>query len=185
QGTPGESGAAGRVPARLIAQREVQCSCGRSGVRGVGRIPSPRRRWGGTIMRRSVLGVAVLLCFVLATAGRAGPPTPAAGGGAVGEKVDPVGLTIRPRGPDGRFGKNVRLKTTGTSKVTLLTEQKRAGKLTLVQREVDTKDLQKNQTVAVIYASGAEGPVLLAVVAPPAAEKRRVAPALPGRPTHS
>ncbi|HKB37674.1 MAG TPA: hypothetical protein VKD72_14600 [Gemmataceae bacterium] len=121
-------------------------------------------------MRRSVLGVAVFMCFVLATAGRAEPPTLVTAVGLV-EKVDRDGLTIRPRGPDGRFGKNVTLKTTGTSKVTLLTEQKRAGKLTLVQREVDTKDLQKNQTVAVIYASGTEGPVLLAVVAQPAAEK--------------
>ena len=121
-------------------------------------------------MRRCVVCVAVLACFFLATVGRAEPPALGTASGLV-EKVDKDSVTIRPRGPDGRFGKSLTLKTTGTSKVTILTEQKRAGKLTLVQREVEAKELQKNQAVAVIFATGTEGPVLLAVVAQPAAEK--------------
>ena len=39
----------------------------------------------------------------------------------------------------------------------------------LVQREVDAKDLQAKQAIAVIYSEGPAGPVLLAaVVQPPA-----------------
>src|SRR6266853_893088 len=90
-------------------------------------------------------------CLFLTAAVRAEPPALLTASGLV-EKADKDSLTIRPRGPDGRFGKSMTLKVTGTSRVTILTEQKRGGKLTVVQREVETKELQKNQTVAIIFA---------------------------------
>ena len=121
-------------------------------------------------MSRRALGAAVLGCLFLITAVRAQPPGLGTASGLV-EKADKDSLTIRPRGPDGRFGKSMTLKTTGTSHVTILTEQKRGGKLTLVQRETEAKDLQKNQSVAVIFATAADGPVLLAAVVQPAGGK--------------
>src|SRR5262249_60081966 len=98
------------------------------------------------------------------------PPALGTASGLV-ETVEGDSLTIRPRGPDGRFGKSITLKTTGTSRVTILTEQKRAGKLTLVQREVEAKELQKNQSIAVIFATGTSGTVLLTAIAHPAGGK--------------
>ncbi len=121
-------------------------------------------------MSRNAWCAAVLGCLFLVTAVRAEPPALLTASGLV-EKVDKDSLTIRPRGADGRFGKSMTLKATGTSRVTILTEQKRGGKLTLVQRETEAKELQKNQAVAVIFATAADGPVLLAVVAHPAGGK--------------
>ena len=121
-------------------------------------------------MSRSALCAAVLGCLFLAAAVRAEPPGLGTASGLV-EKADKDSLTIRSRGPDGRFGKSITLKTTGTSHVTILTEQKRGGKLTLVQRETETKELQKNQSVSVIFATAADGPVLLTAVAHPAGGK--------------
>ena len=121
-------------------------------------------------MSRSALWAAVLGCLFLVTAVRAEPPALVTASGLV-EKADKDSLTIRPRGPEGRFGKSMTLKATGTSRVTILTEQKRGGKLTVVQREVETKELQKNQAVAVIFATAADGPVILTAVAHPAGGK--------------
>ena len=121
-------------------------------------------------MSRKALCAAVLGCLFLAAAVCAEPPPLGTASGLV-EKADRDSLTIRPRGPDGRFGKSISLKATGTSRITILTEQKRGGKLTLVQREIETKELQKNQSIAVIFATAADGPVLLTAVAQPAGEK--------------
>jgi hypothetical protein len=60
------------------------------------------------------------------------------------------------------------LKVTGTSKITALSQQKRAGKMVFVQREMDAKDLEVNQQIAVIYTSGGKTSVLLSAVALPA-----------------
>ncbi len=91
--------------------------------------------------------------------------------GAV-EKADKDNLTIKPRGADGKFPKTLSLKLTGTSKVTVLTPQKRADKVVLTQREVEAKDLVPGQAIAVIYTeSGKDGPVLLSAVAHPAPVK--------------
>ena len=84
------------------------------------------------------------------------------------EKLEKDQLTIRPRGADGKFGKNVTLKLTGTSKVTTLSTQKRDKKAVVVQRDTDPKDLAKGQGIAVIYTTVAGDSVLLAAVAQPA-----------------
>jgi hypothetical protein len=86
-------------------------------------------------------------------------------------KVEKSNLTIRPRGPDGKFEKNLALKLTGSSTVSTLTIQKRAGKAVVVQKETQPKDLQPGQEVAIIYTAGPDGAVLLSAVVQPATEK--------------
>ena len=83
-------------------------------------------------------------------------------------KVDKDSLTIRPRGPDGKFQAEIKLKLTGTSKISILTTQTRAGKSVVVQRDADAKDLQAKQTLAVIYTTVSGGAVLLSAVVQPA-----------------
>ena len=90
--------------------------------------------------------------------------TLAATQGAVA-KVEKDSLTIRPRGADGRFEKELVLQVTGSSHVTVLTYQTRAGKSVPVQQEMDVKDLKPQQSVAVIYTPAGSGPVLLSAVA--------------------
>ncbi len=117
-------------------------------------------------MRRSYCWLAVTACLLLA--GSAAAQGTAAGlvtATGLVEKADKDSVTIRPRGPEGRFGKSVTLKVTGTSKITTLGQRKAGGKVTLVQRDTDAKDLQKNQAIAVIYTTASGGPVLLAAVA--------------------
>jgi hypothetical protein len=123
-------------------------------------------------MRHASVTLALAACLVLAGAawGQATAPPLVTTTGLV-EKADKDGLTIRPREPGGRFGKSVVLKVTGTTKVTTVSVQKRAGNNVLVQREVEVKDLERNQPVAVIYTTATGGPVLLAAVVQPAAGK--------------
>ena len=92
--------------------------------------------------------------------------------GAV-DKADKDTLTIKPRGSDGKFKKAITLKVTGTSKVSILTPQKRADKVVLTQRDAEAKDLVPGQSIAVIYSEpGAkEEPVLLTAVATSAPSK--------------
>jgi hypothetical protein len=98
------------------------------------------------------------------------PPLVTAGG--VVDKADKDTVVVKPRGADGKFQKAVTLKVTGTSKVSVLTPQKRADKVVLTQRDVEAKDLVAGQVVAVIYAeAGKDGPVLLSAVAQPAPAK--------------
>jgi hypothetical protein len=121
-------------------------------------------------MLRARLFVAVCACLFLAgLCLAADPPTLMTAQGTV-EKVEKDSLTIRPRGPDGKFGKNLVLQVTGTSKVTTLLPQSRAGKLVMTQKDTDAKDLQPKQTIAVIYTEGTP-PVLLAAVVQPTSEK--------------
>jgi hypothetical protein len=87
------------------------------------------------------------------------------------EKADKDSLTIQPRGSDGRFGKSVVLKLTGTSKISTLTTQVRNRKTVLVQKDTDAKDLEANQVIAVIYTQMKEGAVLLTAVVQPQKEK--------------
>ena len=120
-------------------------------------------------MRHLCFCLAVVVCGVQARSAVAQPREPPGlmvVSGLV-EKVDKNSLTIRPRGADGKFGKSVVLKLTGTSKITTLGDQRRGGKVTLVQRDTDAKDLRKNQGIAVIYGTGPTGPVLLAAVVHP------------------
>lgn len=87
-------------------------------------------------------------------------------------KVSKDTLTVQSRGAKGEFGKNVAVKVTGTSKVTIVTHEKRAGKLVPIQRDADAKDLKAGQRVAVIYAASGSDEVLLSAVVLPAGEKK-------------
>jgi hypothetical protein len=123
-------------------------------------------------MSRTRLCLALVAGLLLAAAGRAADnPLPLVTAQGLVEKVDKDSLTIRPRGPDGKFEKSVALKVTGTSKITTLSLQKRGSQTVLLQRDTDAKDVQPKQAVAVIYADSPDGPVLLAAVVQPAGEK--------------
>src|SRR5262249_11823867 len=81
------------------------------------------------------------------------------------DKADKESLRVKPRGADGKFQKTITLKLTGTSKLTVLSPQKRGDKMVLTQRDADSKELASGQAVAVIYAeAGKEGLVLLSAV---------------------
>jgi hypothetical protein len=110
-----------------------------------------------------VLAVMVSLLLVACAFGGGGAFTVSTVSGTVG-KADKDILTIKPRGPDGKFAKSITLKLTGTSKITMLSQQKRAGKPVFVQNDVDAKDLTANQPIAVIYATGGKNSVLLSAV---------------------
>jgi hypothetical protein len=122
------------------------------------------------MLRVRLLVVAAV--FLLGTWVRAAdePPPLGVAQGPV-EKADKDSLTIRPRKPDGKFDKSVVLKVTGTTKITTLAPQTRAGKEVMTQKETEAKDLQANQSIAVIYATGKEGAILLSAVVQPPKEK--------------
>ena len=110
---------------------------------------------------------ALMICGALfiVVAGAVGGEAPlelTAGKGMV-DKADKQVVTVQLHGAGGKFGKKVMLKITGTSKLTLLSKEKRGGKLVPVQREMDAKDLEANQAIAVIYLGGTE-PILLSAV---------------------
>ncbi len=83
------------------------------------------------------------------------------------DKVEKETITVRPRGPDGKFGKSLIVKLTGTSKIATLTYQKRGGKTVAVQKDTEAKDLAAKQTIALIYSTGPDGTVLLSAVVLP------------------
>jgi hypothetical protein len=109
--------------------------------------------------------VFVCVCLVVVHVG-ASPAEPPALGTVTGlvSKATANVLFIHPRGPDGRLEKKMALKLRGTSKATMVSAQQRAGQVVLVQRDVDFKDLQPNQPIAVIYTSTQDGLVLLTAV---------------------
>jgi hypothetical protein len=117
-------------------------------------------------MRRLAIVFWTTCILLIASAALAGGLTLSTATGMVA-KAGADAVTIRPREPDGRFGKNLVLTVTGTSKVSVVTQEKRAGKLVFVQRDISAKDLEEKQNVTVIYATGAKGPVLLSAVAVP------------------
>jgi hypothetical protein len=115
--------------------------------------------------------VLVAACVVLALVGfvmAEEPPSLLTAQGTV-EKVEKDSITVKPRTADGKFGKNLVLKLTGTSRVSTLTPRAQGGKTVMTQKDTDAKDLQPKQTVAVIYSGVGDDLVLLtAVVQPPA-----------------
>jgi hypothetical protein len=123
-------------------------------------------------MARIRLLAALAACLILARLAAAGGEAPnvSTAHGTV-DKVEKDTLRVKTRLPDGKFGKTLTLKVTGTSKFTTLSQRQQAGKAVLVQRDADAKDLQPNQPITVIYATGASGPVLLSAVVQPAAGK--------------
>jgi hypothetical protein len=114
----------------------------------------------------SLLTLLVVAGLVLAV----DPPTPLLTASGTIAKMDKDSLTIKPRGPDGKFGKDLQLTLTGTSKFTTLTSQHRSGKLVIVQKDTEAKDLQAKQSITIIYTMGPAGPVLLSAIVQ-AAEK--------------
>jgi hypothetical protein len=118
-------------------------------------------------MRRTFV-LVFLAGMLLVTAVLAGG-TPLSVATAVGtiDKADSETLTIKPRDPDGKFAKHITLKVTGTSKISSLSQEKRAGKLVFVQREIPVKELEPNQPIAVIYGMRGKELVLLSAVVQP------------------
>jgi hypothetical protein len=86
-------------------------------------------------------------------------------------KVEKDSLTIKPRGADGRFEKELTLLVTGTSRVTQLSLQNRSGKIVAVQQDAQLKNLNPGDAVAVIYAESPDGLILLSAVVQPAPSK--------------
>jgi hypothetical protein len=124
-----------------------------------------------TDMRAWRVGLAVLAVLVLVRAGQTAEPLPVLAAQGVVDKVSKDTLTIRTRGTDGKFGPNLALKITGTSKIGTLQPQMRAGKLVLTQRDTDARDLEPKQAIAVLYTTVKDSPVLLTAVVQPAAGK--------------
>jgi hypothetical protein len=116
-------------------------------------------------IRFLLLGVVVLALAGLVRAGDGGPSLSTAHG--VVDKASKNSLVVLPRTEEGRFGKKLVLKVTGTSKISTLSRQKRDGKMVFVQRDAEAGDLQAKQSIAVIYASTKDGPVLLTAVVLP------------------
>lgn len=121
-------------------------------------------------MPRPRILLALIVCLLLAGSASAQPLPLLTAHGTV-DKAGKDSLSIRPRDPEGKFGKSLTLKLTGTSKITTLTSQTRAGKLVAVQRETEPTDLQPKQAIAVIYTTVKDGSVLLSAVVQSASEK--------------
>lgn len=113
----------------------------------------------------------VIGALISAQASTAADPPLATATGVV-DKATKDSLSVKPRGADGKFQKTISLKVTGTSKVSILTPQKRGDKIILTQRDAEAKDLMTGQVVAVIFAeAGKDEHVLLAAIAQPAPGK--------------
>jgi hypothetical protein len=117
----------------------------------------------------SVIVTAAAALWLVVAPAAAQEPTLSTANGVV-LKASKDTLAVRPRGADGRFEKEMTLMLTGTTKITSVSMQTRAGRTVPVQQDVDAKDLKAQQTIAMIYTQGASGPVLLAAVVLPAAK---------------
>jgi hypothetical protein len=116
--------------------------------------------------RRLIL--ALLVAVGISACVQAADPPPLLLAQGTVEKVDAASLTVRPRGPDGKFGKNLVLKITGTSTVKTLAPRMQKGAVVIAQTEANFKDLQAKQTIALVYTMVKDSPVVLtAVVQPP------------------
>jgi hypothetical protein len=98
-------------------------------------------------------------------------PVPLTSGNGIIDKVEGGTVTIRPRGPDGRFMKDITLKVTGTSNFALVGTRKGKGKLIVTQKNVKAKDLEPKQAIHFIYTTVGDGPTLLSGVVQPSDEK--------------
>ena len=108
---------------------------------------------------QALLGLALCTGMI-----RAGDDTPAllTAQGVI-DKVEKDTLTLRPRGTDGKTGKQLVLRLTGTSRLYTLTTEKHAAGPILVQKHTEPGNLKPQQAVAVIY-TGDTLPVLLSAV---------------------
>lgn len=116
-----------------------------------------------------ILAIAAALLLWTATTFALEPNVATASGAVV--KANAEVLILRPRGADGKFEKALTLKIRGTTKVTVLTFQERAGQTVAVQREAEVKDLHPDQLLSVIYTNVGDAYVLLSAVALPAKDK--------------
>ena len=80
------------------------------------------------------------------------------------EKIEKDTVTIKHRTAEGKFDKNLVLKLTGTSTLSLLSVQNRAEKKVLVQKTIDAKHLVEHQKISVIYANADHELILLSAV---------------------
>src|SRR5262245_40574643 len=78
------------------------------------------------------------------------------------QKVEKETITIKHRAADGKFDKDLTLTLTGTSRLSVLSTQKRNEKVVLVQKDVDGKHPAEKQTISVVYAKNGDENVLLA-----------------------
>jgi hypothetical protein len=104
--------------------------------------------------------------FVARLAPAADPPPLLVAHGKV-DRVEKDTLSIQPREASGKFGKHIQFKVTGTSKVTTLTVRETGGKMVVVQRDTELRDLKPGQAVAVVYTALKDGNVLLSAVVQP------------------
>src|SRR5205085_8537481 len=95
---------------------------------------------------------ALVVLFLLGSAFAADPPALHFASGRV-EKVEKDSLTIQPRETTGKFGKQIALKITGTSKVSTLSIRETGGKSVVVQRDTEARDLKTGQAISVIYTT--------------------------------
>jgi hypothetical protein len=122
-------------------------------------------------MCRLQVALAAVVCFLVAhLALAADAPTLQTAHGAI-DNVEKDSLTLKVRGADGKFAKPLVLKLTGTSRITTLTPQSRAGKTVMTQKETEAKSLEPKQVIAVIYVVEGEDNVLLAGVVERSAAK--------------
>ena len=122
-------------------------------------------------MRSVRLALALGIVVGLSACLWAADPPPLLTAQGTVEKVDAGTLTMRPRGPDGKFGKNLVLKITGTSTVKTLTPRMQKGSTVIAQTETKFKDLQAKQNIAVVYTVMKGSPVVLTAVVQPPSEK--------------
>jgi len=116
--------------------------------------------------RCAVLSLVVV--FAVAWLGFAADSPPLSVAEGKVSKVEKDSITFQPRAAKGQFGKAITLRITGTSNLSSVAYQQRAGKPVLVQRKIEASDLKDNQLIAVIYSSATKGEsVLLAAVAQP------------------
>src|SRR5262245_28391792 len=100
----------------------------------------------------------VAVCSMVSTALAETVPLATAHGKV--EAVDRDSLAYR-EDASCKAGRVIELKLTGTSRATLLSPQVRDGKLVMVQKEVELKNVEKGQPIALIYAKTKDGLVLL------------------------
>src|SRR5438552_1325949 len=88
---------------------------------------------------------------------------PLVNGHGIIDKVEGGKVTIRPRGPDGKFAKDITLKVTGTSGFALVGTRKAKvkGKVVITQRNIKAKELEPRQAIYFIYTTMGDTPTLL------------------------
>lgn len=122
-------------------------------------------------MKSCRLGLALMIVVVAAAQAQTADPPPLLTAQGAIEKVDAGKLIVKTRGPDGKFGKNLVLQITGTTKIATLTPRMQKGRMVMAQKDTDAKELQPRQFIALVYTMVKDSPLLLAAVVQPPADK--------------